>query len=288
MVDALTLHDVCKTYSTSDFFLDHISFSLPKGMIMGFVGENGAGKTTTIGCILNTLQRDAGTIHILGKKMDDSSTELRNEIGVVYDGDPFPPDLTAEQLAAIMRRVYKRWDDGLFRKYLGEFRLEERRKIGRYSRGMTMKLAMAVALSHHPKLLILDEPTGGLDPISRDEMLDIFLDFVTKEDHAILFSSHITEDLEKIADFITLIHHGRILLSESKDTIRYQYAVLRCKENQFPLLDRQDIVAYRKRAYQTDVLVRDGRIAKHKYAGIIMDRVTIDELMLILTKGNLP
>lgn len=288
MTDALSLHDVCKSYHDSNFFLDHISFALPQGTIMGFVGENGAGKTTTIGCILNTLQRDSGKIEMLGEEMDDSSTSLRNDIGVVYDGENFPAYLTAEHLASIMRCTFKNWDDHLFQQYLQRFHLDKRQKIGKYSKGMSMKLAIAAALSHHPKLLILDEPTGGLDPVVRDEMLDIFLDFVARADHSILFSSHITSDLEKIADYITLIHQGKILLSEAKDDILYRHAILRCKENQFPMIDRQDIMAYRRRDYQIDVLVKNKQIAQHKYPEIAMDRVTIDEMLLILTKGDLP
>ena len=283
---ALKLDNVCKTYEMSDFVLDNVSFAVPMGSVMGFVGENGAGKTTTIGCILNTLSRNSGSIQLFGKEMQDKDTELRNEIGVVYDGDNFPKYLTARQLANIMEGIFSKWDDALFQKYLHTFHLNEKQKIGKYSKGMTMKLAIAVALSHHPKLLILDEATSGLDPIMRDEMLDVFLEFVGSDDHSILLSSHITSDLEKIADYITFIHQGRIILTESKDNLIYKYAILRCKEKQFENLDKNDILAYRRQDYQIDVLVDNKEAAKRKYAGVVIDCATIDEIMLILVKGE--
>lgn len=283
---ALKLENVCKTYEMSDFVLDNVSFAVPMGSVMGFVGENGAGKTTTIGCILNTLSRNSGSIQLFGKEMQDKDTELRNEIGVVYDGDNFPKYLTARQLSNIMEGIFSKWDDALFQKYLHAFHLNEKQKIGKYSKGMTMKLAIAVALSHHPKLLILDEATSGLDPIMRDEMLDVFLEFVGSDDHSILLSSHITSDLEKIADYITFIHQGRIILTESKDNLIYKYAILRCKEKQFESLDKNDILAYRRQDYQIDVLVDNKEAAKRKYAGVVIDCATIDEIMLILVKGE--
>lgn len=283
---ALKLDNVCKTYEMSDFVLENVSFAVPMGSVMGFVGENGAGKTTTIGCILNTLSRNSGSIQLFGKEMQDKDTELRNEIGVVYDGDNFPKYLTARQLSNIMEGIFSKWDDALFQKYLHAFHLNEKQKIGKYSKGMTMKLAIAVALSHHPKLLILDEATSGLDPIMRDEMLDVFLEFVGSDDHSILLSSHITSDLEKIADYITFIHQGRIILTESKDNLIYKYAILRCKEKQFESIDKNDILAYRRQDYQIDVLVDNKEAAKRKYAGVVIDCATIDEIMLILVKGE--
>lgn len=283
---ALKLENVCKTYEMSDFVLENVSFAIPMGSVMGFVGENGAGKTTTIGCILNTLSRNSGSIQLFGKEMQDKDTELRNEIGVVYDSDNFPKYLTARQLSNIMKGIFSKWDDALFQKYLHIFHLNEKQKIGKYSKGMTMKLAIAVALSHHPKLLILDEATSGLDPIMRDEMLDVFLEFVSSDNHSILLSSHITSDLEKIADYITFIHQGRIILTESKDNLIYKYAILRCKEKQFESLDKNDILAYRRQDYQIDVLVDNKEAAKRKYAGVVIDCATIDEIMLILVKGE--
>ena len=286
MDNILELHQVCKTFPRTNFTLDHVSFSIPYGSIMGFVGENGAGKTTTIGCVLNTVSKDSGTIKIFGKELADTDTELKEKIGVVYDGDNFPAYWTAEQLSDVMQGLYANWDNDLFKKYLNDFRLLPNQKIKSYSRGMTMKLAVAAALSHHPQLLILDEATSGLDPIMRDDMLDVFLEFVQDENHSILLSSHITSDLEKIADYITFIHNGKLIMAASKNDLVYNFAVMRCKESQFLELDPGDILAYRKRDYQIDVLVSNGKEIQRKYRNAVVDHVSVDEIMLLLVKGE--
>ena len=286
MENILELQQICKTFPKSDFILDKLSFSLPYGAILGFVGENGAGKTTTIGCILNTVRKDSGMVKLFGKEMRDIDTDIREKIGVVYDGDNFPGFWTAKQLSQVMEGIYTQWDNALFQKYLEDFHLPVKQKIKNYSRGMTMKLAIAVALSHHPQLLILDEATSGLDPIMRDEMLDVFLEFVQEESHSILLSSHITSDLEKVADYITFIHNGKLIMTASKNDLVYNYAVMRCKESQFLALDPGDIIAYRKRDFQIDVLVADGKEAQRKYKGAVVDHVSVDEIMLLLVKGE--
>jgi ABC-2 type transport system ATP-binding protein len=286
MDNILELHQVCKTFPRTNFTLDHVSFSIPYGSIMGFVGENGAGKTTTIGCVLNTVSKDSGTIKIFGKELADTDTELKEKIGVVYDGHNFPAYWTAEQLSDVMQGLYANWDNDLFKKYLNDFRLLPNQKIKSYSRGMTMKLAVAAALSHHPQLLILDEATSGLDPIMRDDMLDVFLEFVQDENHSILLSSHITSDLEKIADYITFIHNGKLIMAASKNDLVYNFAVMRCKESQFLELDPGDILVYRKRDYQIDVLVSNGNEIQRKYRNAVIDHVSVDEIMLLLVKGE--
>lgn len=286
MDNILELHQVCKTFPKTNFILDHVSFSVPYGSIMGFVGENGAGKSTTIGCVLNTVSKDSGTIKIFGKELADTDTELKEKIGVVYDGDNFPAYWTAEQLSDVMQGLYTNWDNELFKEYLNDFRLLPNQKIKSYSRGMTMKLAVSAALSHHPQLLILDEATSGLDPIMRDDMLDVFLEFVQEEDHSILLSSHITSDLEKIADYITFIHNGKLIMAASKNDLVYKFAVMRCKERQFLELDPGDIFAYRKRDYQIDVLVSNGKEIQRKYRNAVVDHVSVDEIMLLLVKGE--
>lgn len=286
MEHILQLEQVSKAFPKSGFCLDNVSFSLPYGAILGFVGENGAGKTTTIGCILNTVAKDSGTVKLFGREMRDADTDMREKIGVVYDGDNFPAYLTAKQLSQILEGVYSQWDQPLFEQYLREFHLPSGQKIKHYSRGMTMKLAMAAALAHHPQLLILDEATSGLDPIMRDEMLDVFLDFVQEENHSILLSSHITSDLEKVADYIAFIHDGKLILTASKNDLAYRYAVMRCRESQFLALEPQDMIAYRKRDFQTDVLVRDGKEAQRKYKDAVVDHVSVDEIMLLLVKGE--
>lgn len=284
MENILELNQVSKTFP--DFVLDQVTFSLPYGSVLGFVGENGAGKTTTIGCILNTIIKDSGTIRLFDREMSDTDTDIREKIGIVYDGDNFPAYFTAKQLSQVMEGLYTQWDHSLFRKYLEDFHLPLNRKIKYYSRGMTMKLAIAAALSHHPQLLILDEATSGLDPIMRDEMLEVFLEFVQEEDHSILLSSHITSDLEKIADHIAFIHHGKIIMTASKDDLIYNFAVMRCRESQFLALDPGDIMAFRKRDLQIDVLVSDGKKMQKKYKDIVIDHVSVDEIMLLLVKGE--
>ena len=286
MDNILELHQVCKTFPRTNFTLDHVSFSIPYGSIMGFVGENGAGKTTTIGCVLNTVSKDSGTIKIFGKELADTDTELKEKIGVVYDGDNFPAYWTAEQLSDVMQGLYANWDNDLFKKYLNDFRLLPNQKIKSYSRGMTMKLAVAAALSHHPQLLILDEATSGLDPIMRDDMLDVFLEFVQDENHSILLSSHITSDLEKISDYITFIHNGKLIMAASKNDLVYNFAVMRCKESQFLELDPGDILAYRKKDYQIDVLVSNANEIQRKYRNAVIDHVSVDEIILLLVKGE--
>ena len=286
MENILELQQMCKSFPKSNFILDKLSFSLPYGAILGFVGENGAGKTTTIGCILNTIKKDSGKIKLFGKEMLDADTAMREKIGVVYDGNNFPTNWTAKQLAGIMAGFYTQWDNALFQKYIENFKLPTNQKIKHYSRGMTMKLAIAVALSHHPQLLILDEATSGLDPIIRDEMLDVFLDFVQAENHSVLLSSHITSDLEKIADYIIFIHNGKLIATVSKNELIYNYAIMRCKESQFLTLDTSDILAYRKRDFQIDVLVSDVKNAQRKYKNVVIDHVSVDEIFLMLVKGE--
>jgi len=282
----LEVKGLTKSYKNSDFRLNDVSFSIPSGAIMGFVGENGSGKTTTIGCILNTLIKDSGSVRVFGKEMTHDSIDIRDDIGVVYDTNCFPIDLTAAEISSAMRHIYSKWDNELFKEYLRKFKLPEKKKVKTFSRGMTMKLAVAVALSHRPKFLVLDEATSGLDPIVRDDILDVFLDFVQDENHSILLSSHITSDLEKVADYITFIHDGSIVFSECKDNLIYNYGVMRCKSAQFAEIDKEDVLAYRKHDYQINVLVSDKSTAAKKYRDIIIDNVSIEEIMLMLVKGE--
>ncbi|MCL2254673.1 MAG: ABC transporter ATP-binding protein [Lachnospiraceae bacterium] len=282
----LEVKGLTKRYNKSDFCLKNVSFNLPKGAIMGFIGENGAGKTTTIGLILNMLVKESGTVKVFGQEMNDRNTALRDDIGIVLDASNFSEDLTAVKIASVMRRIYSNWDDDLFNQYLRKFKLPNKKRIKTFSKGMMMKLGIATALSHHPKLLILDEATSGLDPIVREEILDEFLNFVQDENRSIFLSSHIITDLEKVADYITFIHDGAIIFSEKKDELIYNYGMIRCKALQFDKLDSQDILAYRKHDYQVDVLISDKRTAEKKYRDLIIDNVTIEEIMILLVKGD--
>lgn len=286
MNSALILKNVNKKYEKSNFAIKDISFSVPEGSIVGFIGENGAGKSTTMNCILNVIRRDSGTIEIFGREMTDEDIDSRENIGVVYDSNNFPEYLTAKQLADILGRIYSKWDDFCFGQFLRRFGLPESQKIKTYSRGMSMKLAIAVALSHDSKLLILDEATSGLDPIMRDEILDVLLEFVKQENHSILLSSHITSDLEKIADYIVFIHNGEIILNKTKDELIYEYGVIRCSENDFHNILSEDILSSMKKDYQIDVLIKNRKLIEKKYKNLIVDSVSLDEIMLLLVKGE--
>lgn len=286
MNSTLILKNVNKKYEKSNFAIKDISFSIPEGSIVGFIGENGAGKSTTMNCILNVIRRDSGTIEIFGREMTDEDIDIRENIGVVYDSNNFPEYLTAKQLADILGRIYSKWDDFCFEQFLRRFGLPESQKIKSYSRGMSMKLAIAVALSHDSKLLILDEATSGLDPIMRDEILDVLLEFVKQENHSILLSSHITSDLEKIADYIVFIHNGEIILNKTKDELIYEYGVIRCSENDFYNILPEDILSSMKKDYQIDVLIKNKKLMEKKYKNLIIYSVSLDEIMLLLAKGE--
>lgn len=286
MTKLIEINGLKKSYSKSEFALKNVNFSLETGEIMGFIGENGAGKTTTLGCILGTLIKSSGNIKLFGQDATDENSYLRDSIGVFFDVESFGPRMTPKKIASVMRTVYTDWDDNLYQEYLKNFKLSYKAKIVTFSRGMTMKLALAVALSHHPKLLILDEVTGGLDPIVRDEVLDIILDFVSDGHKSVLFSSHITSDLEKIADTITFIHDGEIILSKAKDVLTYEYGILRCPISKFSDIDKYDVVAYKKRDFQIDVLVHNKSVVEKKYKDLIMDKATIEEIMLIIIRGE--
>ena len=286
MNSTLILKNVNKKYEKSNFAIKDISFSVPEGSIVGFIGENGAGKSTTMNCILNVIRRDSGTIEIFRREMTDEDIDIRENIGVVYDSNNFPEYLTAKQLAEILGRIYSKWDDFCFEQFLRRFGLPESQKIKSYSRGMSMKLAIAVALSHDSKLLILDEATSGLDPIMRDEILDVLLEFVKQENHSILLSSHITSDLEKIADYIVFIHNGEIILNKTKDELIYEYGVIRCSENDFHNIFSEDILSSMKKDYQIDVLIKNRKLIEKKYKNLIVDSVSLDEIMLLLVKGE--
>lgn len=287
MMDSiLSLHNVCKRYKNSDFELKNVTFSVPYGSIMGLVGQNGSGKTTIINTILNIVFQDSGMIRLFGQEMTDQTREIREKIGVVFDANNYSGNVSAAELAKVMQKIYAGWDHALFLSYMDKFKLPLKQWTKAYSRGMSMQLAIALALSHRPKLLLLDEATSGLDPIIRDDILDVFLDFVQDESHSILLSSHITTDLEKVADYITFIHDGEVRLSAKKDDLLDHYAVLRSKPQQFEQIRKEDIVAFRKRDYHVDVLVANKTHMQRKYKEFILDDVSIEDIMLFIVKGD--
>lgn len=197
----------------------------------------------------------------------------------------FPEILTAKDINCVMKDVYKNWDSGTYFQYLTDFSLPEEKQIKTFSKGMRKKLEIAAALAHHPKLLILDEPTSGLDPIARNEVIDIFQDFIQNEECSILLSSHITTDLEHIADYITFINKGEILLSKTCDELLERYGIVKCTEAEFKKIDKKDFVKYKKTKYNYEVLVEDRKEFHKKYGVNIIDRITLEELMVLMIKG---
>lgn len=283
MDNILEVRNLTKQYA--DFTLDHVSFSIPKGTIMGLIGENGAGKSTTINAILELIHKDDGTVTFWGQELS-SAKQLKEDIGVVFDGINFYETLTAAKVGIISQTAYKQWEDRLYREYLNRFQLPADKEIKTFSKGMKMKLCIAVALSHRPKLLILDEATSGLDPVMRDDILDVFLEFVQDEEHSILISSHITTDLEKVADSITFIHQGKVLFCKAKDELLYQYGIIRCGAAAFDEIDKSEILAYRKEDYQWNVLVADKEKARRRYKNAVVDDAAIDDILLLYVKGE--
>ena len=282
MNDALIISGLTKTYK--DFMLNGVSFSVPCGSIVGLIGENGAGKSTTINAVLGLIQKEAGSICILGKEQLDN--QIKEQIGVVFDGNNYPEIFSTRKLNRVMKDIYHSWEEHTFLNLLKKFSLPTDKPIKQFSKGMKMKLAIAVALSHNSKLLILDEATSGLDPVIRDDILDILLDFAQDETHSILISSHITTDLEKIADYIVFIHEGQVVFSKLKDELIEQYGIIKCGAAQFEALDKSDIIVYRKMDYEWQVLVADRAAMKKKYPKALIDSASIDEIMLLYIKGE--
>ena len=274
MTNCIELQGVCKSYG--DFTLQDLNLTLPGGAIMGLIGENGAGKTTAIKCILGMTRPDSGTVTVLGQPMGLDGAALRQEIGVVLDECFFHDTLRPKDLSPILAPIYRGWDRELYRDCL----------VREFSRGMKMKLSLAAALAHRPRLLVLDEATAGLDPVVRDEILDEFLAFISDEDHAILMSSHITSDLEKAADYITYLHQGRVVLSGSKDDIRDHYGRVACTAAQLEQVAPGDLLRVRKNAFGCEGLTPDRAAFRQKYPSLLAEPLSLEDLMVLIEKGE--
>lgn len=283
MNDAVIIKGLKKHYDGFD--LD-ATLTVPRGTIVGLIGENGAGKSTTIGALLGIVAPDGGTVNIFGKPAEKLDANARERIGVVLGEGGLPDTLSPAQLGNVFARIYQRWDDRYYGELLQRLDLPTQRRVKQLSTGMKRKLSLALALAHRPELLVLDEPTSGLDPVVRDDMLDMFLEFMQHDDHAMLISSHITSDLEKIADYIVLLHKGRVAFEKSRDELINRYGILRCGREQFASIDSGDMLARRTREYECDALVADRDAMRRKYPGVTIDTPTIDEIMLIYTKGE--
>ena len=284
MTNIIEIKNLVKKYDNR-FTLGSIDLEIPNGVIVGLIGENGAGKTTLIKSILNILKIDEGNIKIFNKDFNKEENTIKEDIGVVLDNMFFPEILTPKDINIVMKDIYKKWDEKLFKKYLNDFGLNINKQIKTMSKGMRKKLEIATSLSHHPKLLILDEPTSGLDPVVRNEVLDIFLDFIQDEEHTILLSTHITSDLEHIADKIIFINKGKILLDKNRDDLLDNYGILKCDIDSFDTISKEDIIVYKKNKYNYEILVDNISKIKKKYKNFIVDKITLEELMVLMIKG---
>lgn len=280
MENMLKIENVCKNYPS--FSLNHINFQVPAGCIMGFIGENGAGKSTTIKLILDLIQKDSGMIEVLGQDSTKISRDMKEHIGVVLDEANFSQELNYKDINKIMKHLYKTWDSHKFMQMMKEGAIPPDRKFKDYSKGMKMKLSIAAAVCHDTWLLIMDEATSGLDPISREEVLDFLLEFIQDEQHAVFISSHILSDLEKVCDYITLIHKGSIIFSEVKDELIEKYGILKCGKDELADIDAEAIIGMRENAFGIEALVLKNRIPE----GFVVDLATLDEIMLFYVKGE--
>ena len=281
-MNAIELNHIHKSFP--GFAIQDLCLTVPSGTICGLVGENGAGKSTTIRLLMNALRPDGGAARVLG--VDASSPEFRDvkeDVGVVLDEAYYPETLNTLQVGKVMAGTYKRWDQGTYERSLRRFDLPEKKQFKDFSRGMKMKLAIAVALSHQPKLLILDEATSGLDPIVRDEVLEIFIEFTREEDHSILISSHILSDLEKLCDYIAFLHQGRLLFCDEKDRLLETYGVFAGTAEQLESLREEAIVGREETHGYGGVraLVRRDEVP----AGLELERASVEDIILFMVKG---
>ncbi len=279
--NAIEVRGLTKRYK--DFALEGLDLALPYGCVLGLVGENGAGKSTTIRLIMDALERDGGTVTVLGR--DNRSREfldLKEDIGVVLDETFVPEVINAKQLGKIMAGTYKNWDQAAYDGWIRRFELPLDKKFKDYSRGMTMKLGIAAALSHHPRLLLLDEATGGLDPMVREELLEVFADFAAEEGHAVLLSSHIVSDLERICDYIAFLHKGKLALCEEKDVLLDKYGILKCSREQLANIPEEAVHGKRVGTYGVEALVEREFMPRDA----VVDRANLEDIILYMVKGE--
>lgn len=278
-MDALEIKNLSK--QQGNFYLDSVNLRLPGGCIMGLIGENGAGKTTLLHLILQMRKKDGGTVTLFGQDTDTALCSMKEEIGVVLDEAGFPECLTAVQVGRVLKNIYRNWEDGVFQSLLQRLSVPENKPFKEFSRGMKMKLSIAAALSHHPKLLLLDEATNGLDPVAREEILDILREFTMSEDHAVLISSHIVSDLEKICDYVAFLHQGKLLLCEEKDRLQEIYGMLQCDAAQLREIDSDAVLGKRTSPYGVQAVVRRNAVP----ASLPLGAVNLEELFLFMIRG---
>ncbi|MCL2634242.1 MAG: ABC transporter ATP-binding protein [Oscillospiraceae bacterium] len=283
MENIIEIKGLVKNYD--GFSLKEVGFCLPKGSVMGFIGQNGAGKSTTIKAILNLIKTDGGSVTVFGKDSVKDEEAIKEQIGVVFDEPCFHDVLNANQINKVFKGIYKEWSEEAFFGYMKRFELPLKRKFKDFSRGMKMKMQIAVALSHNAKLLIMDEPTSGLDPVVRNEVLDVFMEYLLDGERSILISSHITVDLEKIADYVTFIDKGRIFMSDNKDNVLDNHRIIKCGKSDIDKIDSGDIAGKRENEFGVEVLIKSNI---DRYSDMTLDRATLDEIILFYVKGNHP
>ena len=284
MENAIQVRSLTKKYK--DFKLDNISLELPCGMVLGLIGENGAGKSTLINAILGITDSEYEQIAILGKDLRTQNKLAKEDVGAIFSDSHYDLSFTPLFVGEMLSRIYKNWDGQKYLNYLKQFRLPEKKRLKKFSTGMRVKLEFAAALSHNPKLLILDEATSGLDPVFRDEILDILREFTEDEEHAVLMSSHITSDLDKIADYIAYLHEGKLLFVKTYDDIRDNYGIINCGQRLFDALSRDCIAAWRKEAYSYRILVNDRQKIRKVFPDVEMEPAAIEDIMLFYTRGE--
>ncbi len=277
-MNALEIRNLNKSFP--GFQLENLNLTLPSGCILGLIGENGAGKSTTIKLILDILHKDSGTVTILGRDNQSNITLTKEEVGVVFDELGIPPALNTRQVCNIMALMYQNWDKEGFFQLLKDLDVPEKKPIKDFSRGMKMKLGIAIALSHHAKLLLLDEATSGLDPVARDQVVALLEDFTRDENHAVLMSSHIVSDLEKLCDYIAFLHQGKLMLFEEKDVLLEKYGVLRCSPEQMDQLDREAVLHRKDARYGSEALVQRSAVP----SGMAVSPISIEELFVYMVK----
>jgi len=281
MNNAITVTNLTKKYK--EFLLDDISFTIPGGYICGFIGQNGAGKTTTMKLMLGMAIKDSGNIEILGNSSDDVS--IKENLGILFDQPYFQEDWTPADIEKAMRPFYRKWDSEQYHKYLSKFSLNPKQKFKTLSRGMKMKLGMAVALSHSAKLLLLDEPTSGLDPVMRDEMLDVLRDYMVEEGRSVFFSTHITSDLEKSADYIVYIHEGKILYSGPKDELVDKYCIIKGGRGDLSEDKRNSIIGIREYVGGFEGMIEVAEVGGFP-PGVITETATLDDIMVHMSRNG--
>ncbi len=277
-MNALEIKNLTKSYG--NFQLDHLSLTLPSGCIMGLIGENGAGKSTTIRLILNMIHKDGGSITILGKDNQDKIELTKQDIGVVMDEVGIPECLTVQQVGKIMKYTFQNWEEDTFSDLVHRLSLPEGKQFKNFSRGMKMKLGIAIALSHNSKLLLLDEATSGLDPVVRDEVVGMLNEFTRDENHSILISSHIVSDLEKLCDYIAFIHKGKLLLCEEKDQLLAEYGLIHCTKEQLEELDPAAIRCKKVSPYGVEAMVLRSKMPEN----FPVSPINIEELFVFMAK----